>query len=165
MVSLSVMKDFSNFSMMKDFCAGMMSLKRPWPRYNMTHIIMAPVLYGLKCAFKAKLRSTRRAAARPGRLSRRPGPHARCRVPPGLDRWDLPVWYAVQASQACAHVKHPIWQAASDDSAPRSIGAAKRNGVEENPCKTQDRPVTAAACQIHILHKFCKFFPSQASHP
>ena len=35
------------------------------------------------------------------------------------------------------------------------------NGVEENPRNTQDRPVTAAACQIHILHKF-KFFPS---HP
>ena len=67
----------------------------PWPRYSMKHIIMEqhlkPSLWieMLRGSSKARLGATTRANARPGRLPRRPDPHARGRVPPGLDRWDL----------------------------------------------------------------------------
>ena len=70
----------------------MMSSKMPWPRYCMKHIV-EPALYGLICSAKpAKVRSARsdattRAAARPGRLPRRPAFYAHGGVPPGLDRY------------------------------------------------------------------------------
>ena len=35
----------------------------------------------------------------------------------------------------------------------------KANGMEANPRHTQDRPVIAAACQTHVLHKFNSFLP------
>ena len=39
--------------------------------------------------------------------------------------------YSVQASPACAHVEHPIRQAAYADSAPRSASWKNANGVSQ----------------------------------
>ena len=56
-------------------------------RYGLTQTILLPRLYGLKCSCKVLAGGTTRAAARPGRLSRLWGPHARNQAcPPRMDR-------------------------------------------------------------------------------
>ena len=70
-------------------CVAMRSSKKPRPRYSMAHIILEPVLHGLKCLSKARSCASTRVAAQPARLPRRPGPHGRGRVHPGLDRWEI----------------------------------------------------------------------------
>ena len=57
--------------------------------------------------------------------------------------------FAVQASQASAHVEHPIRQEAS------------ANGVKANPCHTQDRPIKAAAWLITFYTNSSSFLSFQ----
>ena len=117
-------------------CAAAKILRKTWHRYSMTHIIIEPAFYGLKCSSKARSGATTRAAAQPGvcattRAAAQPGVCLVVRVVTRAVEY-LQVWtggilcYAVQASHASAHDEHPIRQATSDDSAPRSAGAAKR---------------------------------------
>ena len=58
-------------------------------KIHMAHIILEPVLHGLKCLSKARSCASTRVAAQPARLPRRPGPHGRGRVHPGLERWEI----------------------------------------------------------------------------
>ena len=68
-------------------CAATRISKKPWSRYSLTNLMTESVLYGLRCSSRASSGGTMRAAARPGRLLRRQGPHGRDQAhPPLLDR-------------------------------------------------------------------------------
>ena len=58
----------------------------------MTHIIIELAFYAslwIEMLVQGEVGRTTLAAALPGRMPRRPGPHMRVQVPPGLDRWEI----------------------------------------------------------------------------
>ena len=102
-------------------CRG--DLKAGW----LPRPISTQVLYGLKCSAKERSGATGRTAARRRAARASASSSGSSRAMLSISGWTGgKLCYAVQASQASTHIKHPIRQAASADSAPRSTGAAKR---------------------------------------
>ena len=69
-------------------CAATEILKKPWPTYGMTQIMLQPVIYasGLRSSSEASSGGTALAAVQPGSLPRRRGPLTRDRGHSRLDR-------------------------------------------------------------------------------
>ena len=57
-------------------CVAMRSLKKQWPRYCMTLIVMELVLYGLRFSSRKSVGGTTLSTARPGRLLHSRSPSA-----------------------------------------------------------------------------------------
>ena len=71
-------------------CVAMRSLKKQWPRYCMTLIVMELVLYGLRFSSRKSVGGTTLSTARPGRLPHSRSPSASNQAhPPPLNRWEL----------------------------------------------------------------------------
>ena len=136
---------------------GNEDLQKPLLRYSLTN------LHGSRCAPKASSGGTTRAAAQPGRLSRRWGPLAHNQAhwassSPG--QVQIRVAPCMQA-EAPAHVAHTTQQAASSGSEEARISrrgqSAKRLGVQADPRPFLDWSVNVAASQTHVFKKI--YFP------
>ena len=133
-------------------------LQKPLLRYSLTN------LHGSRCAPKASSGGTTRAAAQPGRLSRRWGPLAHNQAhwassSPG--QVQIRVAPCMQA-EAPAHVAHTTQQAASAGAPPRSAVAAKHKASTSRSLSLSGRASKRSSLQssrIPIISTYSSYFP------